>query len=168
MYLNFSNFWGRTLAGGSARFWLKKLLAQVHATQNIYLHNSVGICTKEGLNTENTTQIAKYKIWFLERLLKWASSCSSWNLWLKNCMHSVHCRLENLLAQRKKCMHLCKCACVKSPTGWGGQALVQKWGQVSNGGGGLAKFSPDGGPPVPPRKKTLMFSVSETPEDTIV
>ena len=27
------------------------------------------------------------------------------------------CRLENLLAQRKKCMHLCKCACVKSSTG---------------------------------------------------
>ena len=26
------------------------------------------------------------------------------------------CRLENLLAQRKKCMHLCKCACVKSST----------------------------------------------------
>ena len=26
------------------------------------------------------------------------------------------CRLEILLAQRKKCMHLCKCACVKSST----------------------------------------------------
>ena len=36
--------------------------------------------------------------------------------------------------------------------GWGGQALVQKRGQVSDGGG-LAKFSPDGGPPVPPGKK---------------
>ena len=45
----------------SARFWLKKLLAQVHATQNIYLHNIVGTCTKEGLDKENTTQIAKYK-----------------------------------------------------------------------------------------------------------
>ena len=29
------------------------------------------------------------------------------------------CRLENLLAQRKMCMHLCKCACVKSSTGIG-------------------------------------------------
>ena len=38
----------------------------------------------------------------------------------------------------------------------GGQALVQKQGQVSDGGG-LAKFSPDGGPPVPPRKKTLVI-----------
>ena len=26
------------------------------------------------------------------------------------------CRLENLLAQRKECMHLCKRACVKSST----------------------------------------------------
>ena len=34
----------------------------------------------------------------------------------------------------------------------GGQALVQKRGQVSDGGGGLAKFLPDGGTPVPPRK----------------
>ena len=35
----------------------------------------------------------------------------------------------------------------------GGQALVQKWGQVSDGGG-LAKFSLDGGtPPVPPPGK---------------
>ena len=32
----------------SARFLLKKLLTQVHATQNIYLHNIVGICTKRG------------------------------------------------------------------------------------------------------------------------
>ena len=45
----------------SARFWLKKLLGQVHATQNIYLHNIVGTCTKESLNKENTTQIANYK-----------------------------------------------------------------------------------------------------------
>ena len=45
----------------SARFWLKKLLAQVHATQTIYLHNIVGTCTKEGLSKENTTQITKYK-----------------------------------------------------------------------------------------------------------
>ena len=51
----------RSLQTVSARFWLKKLLAQVHATQNIYLHNIVGTCTKEGLNKENTTQIAKYK-----------------------------------------------------------------------------------------------------------
>ena len=37
--------------------------------------------------------------------------------------------------------------------GWGGQALVQKRGQVSDGGG-LAKFLPDGGdPPVPPPGK---------------
>ena len=42
----------------------------------------------------------------------------------------------------------------------GGQALVQKRGQVSDGGGGLAKFSPDGGPPSPPpRKKTLLDSI---------
>ena len=35
----------------------------------------------------------------------------------------------------------------------GGQALVQKRGQVSDGGG-LAKFSPGGGdPPVPPPGK---------------
>ena len=44
----------------------------------------------------------------------------------------------------------------------GGQALVQKRGQVSDGGG-LAKFSPDGGtPPVPPpRKKTLQVAGQE-------
>ena len=34
----------------------------------------------------------------------------------------------------------------------GGQALVQKRGQVSDGGG-LAKFSPDGGTPCPPQEK---------------
>ena len=41
--------------------------------------------------------------------------------------------------------------------GGGGQALVQKRGQVFGwGGGGLTKFSPDGGTPSPlPRKKTL-------------
>ena len=33
----------------------------MHATQFFYLHNIVGTCTKEDLNTENTTQIAKYK-----------------------------------------------------------------------------------------------------------
>ena len=37
----------------------------------------------------------------------------------------------------------------------GGQALVQKRGQVSDGGG-LAKFLPDGGPPSPPQEKTLV------------
>ena len=38
----------------------------------------------------------------------------------------------------------------------GGQALVQKRGQVLDGGE-LAKFSPDGG--TPPRKKTLIGGV---------
>ena len=32
----------------SARFWLKKLLAQVHATQNIYLHNTCWYMHKRG------------------------------------------------------------------------------------------------------------------------
>ena len=36
----------------------------------------------------------------------------------------------------------------------GGQALVQKRGQVSDGGGGIGKiFAGWGDPPVPPRKK---------------
>ena len=35
---------------------------------------------------------------------------------------------------------------------WGGQALVQKWGQVLDGGG-LAKFLPDGGTPQSPQGK---------------
>ena len=39
--------------------------------------------------------------------------------------------------------------------GGGGQALVQKRGQVSDGGE-LAKFLPDGGTPSLPRKKTLV------------
>ena len=34
-----------------------------------------------------------------------------------------------------------------------GQALVQKRGQVSDGGGGLTKFSPDGEDPRPPQEK---------------
>ena len=41
---------------------------------------------------------------------------------------------------------------------WGGQALVQKWGHVSVGGGGLAKFLPDGGSPSPPGKKPWMLT----------
>ena len=36
-------------------------------------------------------------------------------------------------------------------TAGGGQALVQKWGQVSDGG--IDKFFAGGGPPVPPGKK---------------
>ena len=32
----------------------------MHAAQNIYLHNIVDTCPKEGLNKENTTQIEKY------------------------------------------------------------------------------------------------------------
>ena len=37
--------------------------------------------------------------------------------------------------------------------------MVQKRGQVSDGGGwGLAKFSPDGGDPSPPQEKTLGVS----------
>ena len=32
----------------------------MHATLNIYLHNIVSTCPKEGLNKENTTQIEKY------------------------------------------------------------------------------------------------------------
>ena len=43
----------------------------------------------------------------------------------------------------------------QTSAGGGGQALVQKRGQVSDGGG-LAKFLPDGGdPPVPLQEKTL-------------
>ena len=106
----------------SARFWLKKLLAQVHTTQNIYLHNIVGTCTKEGLNKENTTQIAKYKKH--GDLIPWKfvemSNFFEFLFILKFVTKKMHaqcaCRLENLLAQRKKCMHLCKCACVKSST----------------------------------------------------
>ena len=106
----------------SARFWLKKLLAQVHATQKIYLHNTVGTCTKEGLNKENTTQIAKCKKH--SDLIPWKfvemSNFFEFLFILKFVTKKLHaqcaCRLENLLAQRKKCMHLCKCACVKSST----------------------------------------------------
>ena len=106
----------------SARFWLKKLLAQVHATQKIYLHNIVGTCTKEGLNKENNTQIAKYKKH--SDLIPWKfvkmSNFFEFLFILKFVTKKLHaqcaCRLENLLAQRKKCMHLCKCACVKSST----------------------------------------------------
>ena len=106
----------------SARFWLKKLLAQVHATQNIYLHNIFGTCTKEGPNKENA-EIAKYKkhsdliLWKIVEM----SSFFEFLFILKYVTKKLHaqcaCRLENLLAQRKKCMHLCKCACVKSSTG---------------------------------------------------
>ena len=39
--------------------------------------------------------------------------------------------------------------------GWGGQALVQKWGQVSDGGGDWQNFRRMGDPPVPPQEKTL-------------
>ena len=39
----------------------------------------------------------------------------------------------------------------------GGEALVQKWGQVS-AGEGLTKFSPDGVPP-PKKKKKNWFSI---------
>ena len=108
----------------SARFWLKKLLAQVHATPNIYLHNIVGTCTKEGLNKENTTQIAKYKKH--SDLIPWKfvemSNLFVFLFILKFVTKKLHaqcaCRLGNLLAQMKKCMHLCKCACVKSSTVW--------------------------------------------------
>ena len=40
----------------------------------------------------------------------------------------------------------------------GGQALVPKRGQVSDGGG-LAKFLPDGGPPVPPGKNPVYWEL---------
>ena len=46
----------------------------------------------------------------------------------------------------------------RTSAGGGGQALVQKQGQVSDGGGGLAKFLPFcqmGGPPSP-QEKTLL------------
>ena len=42
----------------------------------------------------------------------------------------------------------------RTSAGGGEQALVKKWGQVSDEGG-LAKFLPMGGPPSPPREKTL-------------
>ena len=45
--------------------------------------------------------------------------------------------------------------------GWGGQALVQKRGQVSDGG--IDKISPDGGdPPVPPAKNPGACSPAQT------
>ena len=40
-----------------------------------------------------------------------------------------------------------------SNLGWGGQALVQKRGQVSDGGGDWQNFRRMGGPPVPPPGK---------------
>ena len=43
--------------------------------------------------------------------------------------------------------------------GWGGQALVQKQGQVSDGGG-LAKFLPDRGTPQSPPGKNPAFFFS--------
>ena len=44
---------------------------------------------------------------------------------------------------------------------WGGQALVQKRGQVSDGGGGIGKIVAGwGDPPVPPRKKTLGLALA--------
>ena len=107
----------------SARFWLKKLLAQVHATQNIYLHNIISTCTKEGLNKENTTQIAKYKKnsdlipWKFVEMSNFFEFLFISKFVTKKLHAQCACRLENLLAQRKKCMHLCKCACVKSTTG---------------------------------------------------
>ena len=47
--------------------------------------------------------------------------------------------------------------------GGGEQALVQKRGQVSDGGR-LTKFLPDGGPPVPPGKKPLCCGINLTSE----
>ena len=41
----------------------------------------------------------------------------------------------------------------------GGQALVQKRGQVSDGG--LTKFSPDGGPPSPQKKTLISIDVCD-------
>ena len=108
----------------------------MHATQNIYLHNIFGTCTKESLNKENTTQIAKYKKH--SDLIPWKfvemSNFFEFLFILKFVTKKLHaqcaCRLENLLAQRKKCMHLCKCACVKSSTGLMAHNW-QKWKRVS-------------------------------------
>ena len=45
----------------------------------------------------------------------------------------------------------------------GGQALVQKWGQVSDGGGGLAKFSPGKNPG---ELSTELSDITETYEES--
>ena len=44
---------------------------------------------------------------------------------------------------------------------WGGQALVQKRGQVSDGGD-CQNFRRMGGPPSPPRKKTLGYFLQDS------
>ena len=44
----------------------------------------------------------------------------------------------------------------RTSAGGGGQALVQKRGQVSGGGGDWQNFRRMGGPPQSPRKKTLV------------
>ena len=70
----------------------------------------------------NTTQTAKYKKH--SDLIPWKfvemSNFFEFLFILKFVTKKLHaqcaCRLENLLAQRKKCMHLCKSACVKSST----------------------------------------------------
>ena len=73
-------------------------------------------------NKENTTQRAKYKKH--SDLIPWKfvemSNFFELLFILKFVTKKLHaqcaCRLANLLAQRKKRMHLCKCACVKSST----------------------------------------------------
>ena len=46
--------------------------------------------------------------------------------------------------------------------GWGGQALVPKWGQVSMGGGGIDKiFARWGDPPVP-QEKNVCYHMANT------
>ena len=70
-------------------------------------------------------------IWFLESWLKGTISFEFLFI-LKFVTKKLHaqcaCRLENLLAQRKKCMHLCKCACVKSSTVSGPIPGTRGWG----------------------------------------
>ena len=77
---------------------------------------------KRALIKKTLEQIAKYKKH--SDLIPWKfvemSNFFEFLIILKFVTKKLHaqcaCRLENLLAQRKKCMHFCKCACVKSST----------------------------------------------------
>ena len=87
----------------------------MHATQNIYLHNIIGTCTKEGLNKENTTQIAKYKKhsdlipWKYVEMSNFFEFLFILKFVTKKCMHSVHVGWKTYLHRGKSA---CICASV--------------------------------------------------------
>ena len=115
-----------TVSSPSARFWPKKLHAQVHTTQTFYVHNIVCPCTWEGFEEEfirkhyKNSKIQETE-WFGSLKVCWNQQflcefLSIWNLWLRTAC-TCACRLGNLHAQRNQYIHLCMCACVKLSTG---------------------------------------------------